>query len=74
MARLQYLQASKVRRYMKENGMRVSRVYLEAMDREVIALMEKHRRTAVSDRRKTVMAIDIDLPRVVASLSRDLHR
>lgn len=74
MARLQYLQASKVRRYMKEKEMRVAQGYLDALDREIMTLMEKHRRVAVSDRRKTVMAIDIDLPATIASLSRGMRR
>lgn len=74
MARLVYIQKSKVRRFMNERGMRVSKAYLEALDREVSELMGKHQRIAVADRRKTVMVVDIDLPARIASLSRDLKR
>ncbi len=74
MARLQYIQASKVKRFMNDRGMKVSKNYIVALDREVAVLMEKHERIAKADRRKTVMVVDIDLPSKIASLSRDLKR
>jgi histone H3/H4 len=67
---LAYLQKSKVRRYMKDRGLKTSSIYLEALDREVAVLMEKHQRMAKADRRKTVMAIDIDLDQTIKSLQR----
>jgi|CXWL01.1.fsa_nt_gi histone H3/H4 len=74
MARLLYVQKSKVRRFINERGMKVSKSYIDALDREVMILMEKHLRIAKADRRKTVMVVDIDLPAKIASLSRDLKR
>jgi len=74
MARLQYLQGSKVRRFMRERGMRVSQSYIIALDREVAVMMEKHERIARADRRKTVMVVDIDLPQRIAALSRGIRR
>jgi histone H3/H4 len=74
MAKLNFIQSSKVRRFMNERGMKVSKAYIEALDREVAEMMGKHERIARADRRKTVMVIDIDLPAKIASLSRDLHR
>lgn len=74
MARLLYVQKSKVRRFMNERGMRMSKSYADALDREVMVLMEKHLRIAKADRRQTVMVVDIDLPAKIASLSRGIGR
>ena len=74
MSKLNYLKPSKLRRFMKESGMRVSRAYMLVLDHEVEALMAKHARVAKSDRRKTVMAIDVTLSQTIKSLARDLKR
>lgn len=74
MARLLYVQKSKVKRFMNERGMKMSKAYADALDREIVGLMEKHLRIAKADRRKTVMVVDIDLPAKIASLSRGLGR
>ncbi len=74
MAKLNFIQSSKVRRFMKEKGMRVSGRYLEALDREVAEIMGKHQKIAQADRCKTVLPVHIDLPGVIKNLSRDLHR
>jgi histone H3/H4 len=74
MASTNYLKPSKVKRFMKESGMRVSKTYIAVLDHEVQALMEKHARIAKQDRRKTVMAIDISLSQTIKTLSRDLKR
>lgn len=74
MARLLYVQKSKVKRFMNERGMKVSKAYIEALDREVAEMMAKHERIARADRRKTVMVVDIDLPAKIANLSRSIKR
>lgn len=74
MARLNYIKPSYVRHFMKSKGMRVSGSYIEALDREVAVLMDKHARIAQQDKRKTVQVVDIDLTQKIKSLSRDLHR
>jgi len=74
MAKLNFLQSSKVKRFLNERGMKVQKAYLHALDREVGELMTKHERIAKADRRKTVMVVDIDLPAKIKGLVRDLKR
>jgi len=71
---LRYLQASKVKVFMKEKGLRTSRGFLIALDHEVARLAEKYSTMAKMDRRKTVMAIDVELPKTLAALVRGVRR
>jgi len=72
--KLRFLQASKVKTFMKERGLRTSHGFLEAMDREVCDLLGKYERVAKADRMKTVMAVHISLPKEIAKLSDPLRR
>jgi hypothetical protein len=72
--RLRFIQASKVKSFMKERGLRTGHSFLEAMDREVCELLGKYERVAKADRMKTVMAVHIGLPKEIAKLSDGLRR
>ena len=74
MPKLNYLKPSKIRRFMKESGMRVSRTYMVVLDRDVQELMMKHVRVAQQDRMKTVMPCHVTLSQTIKALSRDLKR
>ena len=69
-----YVKGPAVKRFMKERGLRTSKGFLEALDREVCEMLGKFERTAKADRMKTVMAIHIGLPKEIAKLSDGLRR
>lgn len=71
---MNYLNSKGIKTYLKGKGLRTSAGYLEALDREVQIIMDKHSRMTVADKRVTVQAIDITLPDTIASLVKGVRR
>lgn len=68
-----YVKPTKVRAALQLMGLRMGRSYVEALDRSVLLLIEKHASTARQDRRVTVLGRDIELTNTLRALSRAAH-